>query len=91
MNVRLRRGESVSDWRLQGQQRFLLNASLAKRRYCPRSRDWDHDHCAFCWAKFSESPEDLQTGYCTLDKYHWVCPQCYEDFKEQFGWVLVED
>jgi hypothetical protein len=23
----------------------------AYRRYAA-NRDWDHDHCAFCWAKF---------------------------------------
>ena len=22
------------------------------------------------------------------DNYHWVCPTCFDDFKEHFGWTI---
>jgi len=66
---------------------------------------WDHDHCAFCWAKFmaadyppeqrewrEQHPEVLTAGY-TVDgpqkSRHWICPRCFEDFRERFGWAVV--
>ncbi len=49
-----RRSDAESDWRLQGQERYLAAAELVFRQYRRNLRDenWDHDHCAFCWAKF---------------------------------------
>jgi hypothetical protein len=42
--------------------------------------------------RFIEEHEDVLTeGYTTTDEYekgagwHWVCPQCVEDFVEEFG------
>jgi hypothetical protein len=23
------------------------------------------------------------------DNYHWVCPTCFEDFKDYFGWTIA--
>jgi hypothetical protein len=42
------------DWRLQGQERYLAGTELVWRAYRQNSDNlnWDHDHCAFCWAKF---------------------------------------
>jgi len=42
----------------------------------------------FCWAEFAEREDAtvLHEGYATVDKYHWICSQCFQDFKEQFGW-----
>jgi hypothetical protein len=76
----------MSDWRLQGQQKFLSAALLLKRPYRKFREGWDHDHCEFCGAKFSELPQDLNVGYSTVDNYCWVCEKCYDDFKEEFQW-----
>ena len=76
-----------TDWRLQGQEKYLSGVKLVKIRF-RQSGDYDHDHCAFCWDKFSEVEEDLHVGYATLDGYHIVCETCYEDFKERFQWEL---
>ena len=46
----------------------------------------DHDHCAFCWAKFAEASDCLHEGYSTENRYYWVCEECFHDFKERFGW-----
>lgn len=33
----------------------------------------------------------LHIGYCTCDRYRWICEQCYNDFKELFDWKLVDE
>jgi len=78
----------MSDWRLQGQAKYLSGVSLSKKTYRKRREDWDHDHCEFCWAKFSEAEGDLHEGYTTDDEYYWICEQCYSDFKKQFRWMV---
>jgi hypothetical protein len=81
----------MDDWRLTNQENFLKGVSLTRKRYQKYREDWDHDHCEFCWTKFSERPEDLHVGYVTLDNYHWICEDCFNDFKKLFGWHLVEN
>ncbi|NRD79862.1 hypothetical protein HPT25_27755 [Bacillus sp. BRMEA1] len=78
------------DWRLQGQEKYLLGKTFYWREYNQYSDNWKHDHCAFCLDKFSEGsgPEDLHEGYTTEDNYHWVCNQCFEDFREKFHWTV---
>lgn len=78
------------DWRLTGQEEFLRGASLYHRIWEPPSPQWDHDHCLFCWAKFSELDGTLREGYVTQDDRHWICPECFHDFKTMFGWTVVE-
>jgi len=78
-----------NDWRLRGQDQYLANAQLLLSRFdCSIG---EHDHCAFCWEKFSECDEDLHDGYCTLDKYHWVCKSCFADFKNMFAWEVIHE
>ena len=58
-------------------------------------RGWDHDHCDFCWAKFmvpeqrQQDPEILTAGYTPAlgPGRTWICPTCFEDFRERFGWT----
>jgi len=69
-----------NDWRLRGQERYLTGAELCFREYrqYPENPPWDHDHCSFCWAKFSFSAtgDDLREGYCTPDETYWICGDC---------------
>jgi hypothetical protein len=79
----------MSDWRLQGQEKYLMDAVFARKQYARFSDEWDHDHCEFCGAKFSlEASEALQVGYATSDNYRWVCDGCFHDFKDKFGWKV---
>ncbi len=80
------------DWRLTNQLSYLKNASLTWRAYSPASPENDHDHCEFCFAKFmvGELPDTLAEGYCTADRYHWVCKTCFADFSEIFIWRLAD-
>lgn len=78
-----------NDWRLLNQKEFLMNAKLIKTNYVKKSEKCDHDHCAFCWDKFSENGEDLTQGYCSADRKYWICEECFNDFKEMFKFTVI--
>jgi hypothetical protein len=86
-----------SDWRLTNQEKYLRGVALRLARFTvPAGRpDWDHEHCEFCWAKIVEEQRKregndlLIEAYATEDRHHWVCPQCFEDFREMFQWRVV--
>lgn len=80
----------TDDWRLQGQERFLMGAVLCRRRYRKHREDWEHDHCEFCGTKFAERQGDTNEGYATPDGYHWICDRCFSDFRERFAWKVDE-
>lgn len=74
-----------NDWRLQGQENYLMGAILFYKNYADRKTATDHDHCEFCGTKFSDTiPDALKIGYTTRDDYRWICQQCFEDFKDMF-------
>jgi hypothetical protein len=83
---------SDSDWRLQGQERYLKGATLVQREYraYPSNPKWDHDHCEFCMAKFGEGDLSgaIQAGYSTTDEYRWICDDCFRDFRDRFDWTI---
>lgn len=79
-----------NDWRLNNQMEYLYESELLYSTFKEDEKN-DHVHCEFCWATFSDDLEDLHNGYCTLDKYRWICQECYDDFKDMFKWRLVEN
>lgn len=78
------------DWRLTYQMDYLYRATLKKAVF-KRTAMNDHEHCEFCWDKFGEGEGMLKSGYCTLDRYRWICETCFQDFQEQFEWCLADD
>lgn len=48
-----------------------------------------HEHCEFCMEKVTMDKEG--EFYCTTDMQHWVCSECINDFKERFGWNVVQN
>ena len=42
------------DWRLQGQEKYLLGRTMRWTTWAPYRENWDHDHCEFCMAKISD-------------------------------------
>jgi len=80
---------AADDWRRRGQERYLLGASFKRMAWSTKDPQWDHDHCEFRTRKFAlaEIPDSLQEGYATPTLQHWVCPECFEDFREEFGWI----
>jgi hypothetical protein len=87
---------TTDDWRLQGQESYLSGRSMKWAAWWPYRADWDHDHCEFCTAEISDRPVDDHTEFNAAwvtadDSYHWVCPRCFDDFHERFGWIVVGD
>jgi len=81
----------MSDWRLTNQEKYLKNKKLIMMDYKDRTSSTDHDHCEFCFEKFSEDTQDINNGYCTDDCYYWICLNCYNDFKELFQWNIINN
>jgi len=79
----------MNDWRLQGQETYLIGAIMTFIHYRPYRAGWDHDHCEFCGTKFSLANEDLHEGYATENHYHWTCKPCFDDFVDMFQWKVV--
>ena len=85
----------TDDWRRMGQEDYLMGVKLYHVPFTPLSEHRDHEHCEFCFGKFClhpDHPEFLRKGYCTANGNcpgaHWVCPQCFRDFREEFGWTV---
>lgn len=78
----------MEDWRLQGQETYLKEKTLTFSTYKVIDEDWDHDHCEFCFAKFSKNIEGaLKEGYKTQDE-RWICTECFNDFHKHFKWKV---
>ena len=51
----------------------------------------DHEHCKFCSEKITDFSDDVNDAYYSVNtKYtYWICPECYEEFKDIFQWFLL--
>lgn len=78
------------DWRLTNQAAYLSGVPLVHAVWHGEGRN-DHDHCAFCWEKFAAYDGCLHEGWCTEDRCHWICNECFRDFREQFCWLVKDD
>jgi hypothetical protein len=84
------------DWRIDN-CKALHGAKLRRKEYRAPSKEWDHDHCAGCWATFMEidAPDILHEGYATTveyklgEDYEWVCPTCFADLRAVMDWIEV--
>jgi hypothetical protein len=82
------------DWRLTNQEKWLKDVTLVHRKYrlYHKNPTWDHGHCTFCRVTFAlfDDPSVLKEAYATEDDHHWICPQCFNDFKDRFQWKVIE-
>jgi hypothetical protein len=80
----------MTDWRIDN-AKHTRGAVLRFKKYTRYSEAWDHDHCAGCWIKFTESggPDVITEGYATEDDYSRVCPACFRDLKDAMEWKLA--
>ena len=77
-----------SDWRLTNQMNYLYKKKLIKGRFKAYRKGWEHEHCAFCSERIDNTVTD---AYSTEDRYHWICPKCFSDFKDMFEWDVTDD
>lgn len=68
-------------------QRFMLGVHLKRSTY-PISPYDDHEHCTMCGAKFSKHPDEIHEGYVTTDGQYWICDECLNEYKKEYGWVI---
>lgn len=91
-----------NDWRNRGQEDYLMNVELRKKSFhanSPNSTDDprkynDHEHCDFCFKKIMENCGGMidcdVDGYCTIDEKTWICNDCFNEFRNEFGWVILD-
>jgi len=75
------------DWRLTNQIEYLKEKKL---KYVEADKDFDnlnHEHCEFCFIKFNY---ESQCGYFSLDNYHYICENCFNDFNKMFKWEIID-
>lgn len=77
-----------NDWRLTNQMNYLYQKKLIKGMFKPYREGWEHEHCAFCSERIDSS---TTLAYSTEDRYHWICPECFNDFKTMFEWEVIDD
>ena len=76
------------DWRIDGMEKhfaYLNGRTLEWTEFEP-TENWDHEHCVFCWEKLNGPGIEW---YRTEDGGDWICPVCFENFKERFGWKIL--
>ena len=81
------------DWRLTGQESYLLFTKVKKilpKEYINNLEKPElfHEHCSFCWDKVEENKD--KKHYCTLDNYHWICNDCYNDLERTLKEMVEE-
>lgn len=80
----------MNDWRLNGQQKYLNHVKLKHIKFSNLQYDKsNHEHCEFCLEKISIFSDCIHEAYCTEDEYHWICDDCYNDFKDIFDWKII--
>lgn len=73
-----------TDWRIMGQEGYLMNDTLEYRKYLKSMCFEDFTQCEFCWDTFEEG----EKVYWSPKERVWVCKECYNDFKEHFKWEV---
>ena len=84
------RGTWRDDWRVMGQEGYLMRKKL---RHCSFDRSMcfeDHDQCEFCFAVFDCDTNSPILAYYSPEARVWICEDCFRDFHQHFFWE-VED
>ena len=71
----------ISQWWEDLKRPEIAGAILIRKPWTRPAGDsrYDHDHCVFCFAKFSDSePDALREGFATGDEALWVCTDCFK-------------
>lgn len=80
----------LREWRSWCKTRVeLAHVQWTRRAY--RDTAGDHAHCELCWAKLMErgAADVLLEGYASTDGTRWLCPACFDEFKDDLGLVVT--
>jgi len=66
---------------------YLHGKKLELKGFTP-DHSGDHRHCELCWARISYLKEDSNSGYYEIFSKSWICEDCYNNFKDLFGWTV---
>lgn len=77
-----------NEWYLQEYKNkdYLRDRILMSRLF--DDTNGQHNHCELCWARFSNHPTDLHSGYYEEKSKSWICADCYNEAAEIFGWKI---
>ena len=84
------KGTWRDDWRVMGQEGYLLGKRLQHRRFNRALCIEDYDQCEFCWDAFDKDPKNPAMAYFEPEQHLWICEKCYKDFLEHFHWTVEE-
>ncbi len=77
-----------NDWYLEEYKSkdYLHNKNLVYRTLS--IAEGEHNHCELCWARFSNHPLDLHSGYYEVMSKSWICDDCYKEAAKLFNWTV---
>ena len=78
------------DWRIMGQEGYLLDKKLQYRRFDRNIVRDDFDQCEFCWACFDKDEMHPMMAYYEPSGKYWICETCFHDFCRHFNWTVEE-
>ena len=78
------------DWRLMGQEGYLIGKHLQHRRFSRKLCYEDFDQCDFCWRCFDKDDAVPARAYFVLEERLWICEDCFVFFQKHFQWDVEE-
>ena len=84
------KGTWREDWRIMGQEGYLMEKQLEYRQYDREIAIEDFVQCEFCWNTFDDEPQKIKNAYFEPHKKVWICEKCFRDFQRYFHWTVTE-
>lgn len=69
-------------------QQFMLGEHFRKASFEVSD---EHEHCTMCGIKISGLPANIHEGYVTTKNIHWVCCECFDEYREEYSWKLEDE
>ena len=82
------KGTWRDDWRVMGQEGYLMNCHLQHRTFDRALCIEDYTQCEFCYAVFDKDKAHPLQAYFEPNKKVWVCENCFRDFQPYFHWMV---
>ena len=76
------------DWRIMGQEGYLLDKVLIYIQFDRSLCIEDFDKCEFCSKAFDEGKTQNEFAYFEPNNRVWICKDCFNDFKDHFRWTV---